>query len=54
MSRIGKHSVPVPKGVTVDTDTLATSFYSLVGWDLETGGPTKAKLDELGIAELFS
>jgi len=42
------------KGVTVDTDTLAKSFYSLVGWDLETGGPTKQKLDELGIAELFS
>lgn len=42
------------KGITVDTDTLAKSFYSLVGWDLETGGPTKEKLEALGIDELFS
>jgi aldehyde:ferredoxin oxidoreductase len=42
------------KGVAVDTEKLTKSFYSLVGWDLETGGPTKAKIEELGIGELFS
>jgi aldehyde:ferredoxin oxidoreductase len=40
------------KGVTVDTDTLTTLFYDSMGWDKAKGGPTSAKLKELGIEEL--
>jgi len=31
---------------------LMTEFYRLRGWDPETGWPTKAKLDELGLPEV--
>lgn len=42
------------KGVTIDMDELRKEFYSSVGWDMNTGGPTKEKLNELNIGSLFS
>jgi aldehyde:ferredoxin oxidoreductase len=41
------------KGITVDVDFLRKEFFDTVGWDPDTGGPTKKKLKELGIAFLF-
>jgi aldehyde:ferredoxin oxidoreductase len=35
-------------------DKRKKDFYSLVGWDLITGGPTQEKLKELGLDDLFS
>ncbi len=40
------------KGVTIDMEKLEAEFYALVGWDLETGGPTPEKLNELEIGNL--
>jgi aldehyde:ferredoxin oxidoreductase len=31
-------------------DEAVSLFYGMMGWDLETGTPTKAKLDELDVA----
>jgi len=42
------------KGARVDMDALMREFYHTVGWDLATGGPTPAKLRELGIDSLVS
>jgi aldehyde:ferredoxin oxidoreductase len=33
-------------------EKLEAEFYALVGWDLETGGPTPEKLNELEIGNL--
>jgi aldehyde:ferredoxin oxidoreductase len=33
-----------------DLDTMLDEYYSLRGWDVETGTPTRAKLTELGLA----
>jgi len=41
------------KGITLDMDYLRKEFFDTVGWDPDTGGPTKKKLKELGIASLF-
>lgn len=41
------------KGVTVDMDHLRECFYQTVGWDLETGGPTRDKMTTLGIERFF-
>ncbi|MCP4668134.1 MAG: aldehyde ferredoxin oxidoreductase family protein [Deltaproteobacteria bacterium] len=41
------------KGVTVDMDALQKGFFETVGWDSETGGPTREKMKELGIDALF-
>jgi aldehyde:ferredoxin oxidoreductase len=35
-------------------DALMREFYHTVGWDMATGGPTPAKLRELGIDSLVS
>jgi aldehyde:ferredoxin oxidoreductase len=49
---------PLSKGptqeVTLDMNKREKDFYSLVGWDLTTGGPTPEKLKELGLDDLFS
>ena len=37
------------KGVTIDMQTLREEFFKVVGWDTAAGGPTPAKLKELGI-----
>ena len=42
------------KGITLDMDFLRKEFFDTVGWDQATGGPTKRKLKELGLASLFS
>ncbi|MFC1856575.1 aldehyde ferredoxin oxidoreductase family protein [Thermodesulfobacteriota bacterium] len=41
------------KGVTIDMQGLIQEFYSVVGWDLKTGGPTSGKMKELGIDGYF-
>jgi len=40
------------QGVTLDLPKLEKSLYLLLGWDLTTGGPTSAKLKELGLDQL--
>ena len=42
------------KGITIDIDNLQTQFFNAVGWDIDTGGPTEAKMKELGIDHLFT
>jgi aldehyde:ferredoxin oxidoreductase len=42
------------KGVTIDIDNLQAQFFNTVGWDTATGGPTEAKMKELGIDQLFA
>jgi len=42
------------KGARVDMESLLREFYDAVGWDLATGGPSPAKLKELGIDSLVS
>ncbi|MDX2448680.1 MAG: aldehyde ferredoxin oxidoreductase family protein [Desulfobacterales bacterium] len=37
------------KGVTIDIQNLREEFFKVVGWDPATGGPTPAKMEELGI-----
>jgi aldehyde:ferredoxin oxidoreductase len=39
-------------GVTVDVDNLAREFRAAMGWDAETGAPTKETLATLGLSEL--
>jgi aldehyde:ferredoxin oxidoreductase len=33
-------------------EALKDSYYSLVGWDIKTGWPTRAKLEELGMKDV--
>jgi len=35
-------------GVTIDNEKLADNFFSALGWDVETGIPSKAFLDDVG------
>ena len=48
-------STPLPdgagKGSTVDLAPMLADFYREMGWD-SRGRPTRAKLEELGIAEI--
>ncbi|MEW5749024.1 MAG: aldehyde ferredoxin oxidoreductase C-terminal domain-containing protein, partial [Candidatus Thermoplasmatota archaeon] len=37
------------KGRTVDLETMAREFYLSMGWDPETGMPSHARLEELGL-----
>lgn len=37
------------KGAFVDIEYLMKEFFSTVGWDMETGGPTPSKMKELEI-----
>jgi len=41
------------KGITLDIDVLAKSFYEAMGWDLGTGKPYLAKLQDLGLTEVI-
>jgi aldehyde:ferredoxin oxidoreductase len=36
------------EGITVDNERMADSFYKAMGWDVETGVPSKAFLEEVG------
>lgn len=40
------------KGVTLDLDTLAESYYRALGWDVATGKPNRKRLEELGMHEV--
>ena len=40
------------RGVTVDFDTLARSYYEAMGWDVETGRPSRERLERLGLEEV--
>ncbi|MBU2511133.1 aldehyde ferredoxin oxidoreductase family protein [bacterium] len=42
------------KGVTIDIDGMQREFFETVGWDEAIGGPTPARMKELGIDKLFS
>lgn len=39
-------------GVTVDADTLRAEYFRAMDWDLETGKPSKPKLQELGLDDI--
>lgn len=39
-------------GITIDIDTLSSEYYKAMGWDAETGNPTQATLERLGLKEL--
>jgi aldehyde:ferredoxin oxidoreductase len=51
---LGKTPLPAGplKGARVDMDHLMQEFFDTVGWDIVTGGPTAAKMQELGIDSL--
>ena len=40
------------KGKTIDMPKLVSAFYAVNGWDIAAGGPTKEKMQELGIYHL--
>jgi aldehyde:ferredoxin oxidoreductase len=39
-------------GITIDIDTLRSEYHKAMGWDPETGCPTEATLERLGIKRL--
>ena len=39
------------KDVPQDFDLLRSQYYEAMGWDVETGYPTKARLQELGLGD---
>jgi aldehyde:ferredoxin oxidoreductase len=39
-------------GVTIDVDSLAQDYRRALGWDAQTGAPTRETLEKLGLAEL--
>jgi len=41
------------KGITLDMENLQKEFFEIVGWENPGGGPSQAKMKELGIASLF-
>jgi aldehyde:ferredoxin oxidoreductase len=41
------------KGVTIDMEGLEEELFRTLGWDPATGGPTREKMQELGIDALF-
>jgi aldehyde:ferredoxin oxidoreductase len=47
---------PLEKGplakVKVDVDTLRDEFFKAMDWDIETGKPSKKKLEELGLEDV--
>lgn len=49
-------SEPVPSGPsageTVDLERMLDEYYSLMGWSLDDGLPTRARLEELGLGDL--
>jgi len=40
------------KGITIDMDTLSSEYFKAMGWDPETGNPTQATLERLGLKRL--
>jgi len=46
---------PDPRGITPDPDkfkALFTEFYQLRGWDPETGWPTRATMEKVGLSDV--
>ncbi|MFP4474412.1 MAG: aldehyde ferredoxin oxidoreductase family protein [Desulfatibacillaceae bacterium] len=41
------------KGVTLDTDTMVRTFYEALHWDTETGLPSRAHMEKLGMADVL-
>jgi aldehyde:ferredoxin oxidoreductase len=39
-------------GITLDMDTLSSEYFKAMGWDPDTGNPTKATLERLGLKGL--
>jgi aldehyde:ferredoxin oxidoreductase len=39
-------------GKTVDLDTLRREYFQQMDWDTETGKPSRAKLEELGLKDV--
>ena len=52
----GKNGIPFSrKGAVVDKDKfeqMKDEFYAIRGWDVSTGIQTKAKLEDLGLADV--
>jgi aldehyde:ferredoxin oxidoreductase len=46
------HKGPL-KNITIDIEGLQKEFFEIVGWEYPGGGPSQAKMNELGIASLF-
>jgi aldehyde:ferredoxin oxidoreductase len=42
------------KGITIDIEGLQKEFFEIVGWENPSGGPSQAKMKELGLASLFA
>jgi len=40
------------KGVTLDVDTMKKHFFDAFAWDLQTGKPSKERLEKLGLNEV--
>jgi len=38
--------------VTVDADTLRAEYFMAMDWDIETGKPSRSKLEELGLQDI--
>ena len=57
---VGRHTDEPPHGGPLDGvphdqekwDKLLDEYYDLVGWDKETGAPTRAKLEALGLKDV--
>ncbi|MEW6672455.1 MAG: aldehyde ferredoxin oxidoreductase family protein [Thermodesulfobacteriota bacterium] len=40
------------KGVTIDMESLAAEYHKAMGWDAQTGTPTDAAIESLGLKDL--
>lgn len=47
------HSAGPLAGISVDQEALRTSYYETMGWDLETGEPSKSAVQELELGDLI-
>lgn len=46
------HTLGPTANTTIDFDLLRENFYQEMGWDKETGHPTQASLDDLGLKKV--
>ncbi|MBW1848642.1 MAG: aldehyde ferredoxin oxidoreductase family protein [Deltaproteobacteria bacterium] len=42
------------KDISVDIDSLEKELFNILGWDMNTGGPTSETLKEMGLDDLFN
>lgn len=59
-SKVASRALGVPpldagplRGVTVDLETMARDFYRVFDWDLETGRPSRERLEALGLTQVI-